>query len=129
MKSGWECGAADLLHNQLQEELYDLLIEKYGKNSVRAEHERVDLIVRLPDRRVLIELKTYPEARYSIREALGQLLEYGYLEEPKDPLELVIVSPAPLTEEWAAYLARIRQRFLSPVTYRRFVSGQKDFDI
>ncbi|WP_194869335.1 hypothetical protein [Myxococcus sp. AB025B] len=129
VKSGWEGGAVELLHNQLQVELYNLLVKKYGKNCVWAEHERVDLTVRLPDRRVLIELKTYPEARYSIREALGQLLEYGYLEEPKDPLELVIVSPAPLTKEWAEYLARIRQRFLIPVNYRRFVSGQKDFDL
>jgi len=129
VKSGWEDGAVELLHNQLQAELYDLLVAKYGEDAVRAEHERVDLSVTLPNRHVLIELKTYPEARYSIREALGQLMEYGYLKEPKVPLELVIASPAPLTPEWADYLARLRQRFSIPVTYRRFVSGQQDFDL
>lgn len=97
-------------HNQIQNHLFKLLVQRYGK-AVVMEKSHVDIVVEHPELYAFIEVKSDPEARIALRNAIGQLLEYTWYERPnaRRP-ELIVVAPAPLTDAAAAYLERIREK-------------------
>jgi hypothetical protein len=109
----------------LQNELHQRLSAMYGSKNVIMEENHVDLTVKLPDRRVFIEIKADPDARMAVRKALGQILEYA-LFNPDPSLtmpELMIVSPAPCTKALDAYISALRAHFNLPVQYRCYRLG------
>jgi hypothetical protein len=102
----------ELRHNVIQRRLLDLLIEEHGEESVGVEFEatgggRVDAIVLTRSERVLYEVKTATSARACIREALGQLLDYGCWPGRIQATRLVIVGSGARTPEAVAYLERL----------------------
>lgn len=65
-------------HARLQNALCHLLIRQHGAGAVRMEAEFVDVTVRTPAGTTFFEIKTAVTAKACIREAVGQLLEYGH---------------------------------------------------
>lgn len=114
----------DLRHNLLQEKLYDLLVKKYGEESVGTEcltvgGKKIDLVVNRKDGVIYYEIKTALTAKTSIRESLSQLLEYSYWPGGSEASKLVIISEASLDNEADQYLKTLRQKFSIPVYYEQ----------
>jgi hypothetical protein len=117
--------AADVthIHYQMQQSLYDSLVAAHGSDKVSCEGltssgRPADIIVKLPDGYELYEIKTALAARDCVREALGQLLEYGYWPGSPDFKALWIVGPSPVDGETREHLEGLRKRFGIPVGYR-----------
>lgn len=127
LQSAIECSQ---LHAEIQNALVDYLRSqnpdaKYVGMEVRKSgcNTSIDVAMETKSKVTFFEVKTYASAKYCIREALGQLLEYSYY--PVDQLadELVIVSQAPLEKSDRAYLENIRKRFSIPVAYWQYESS------
>jgi hypothetical protein len=115
----------DPLHQRLQADLLHQLEIQYGKGNVTCEADFVDITVRDGQRTILIEIKTCPHARGAIREAIGQLLEYGYYRRALgDSLDLVVVAPGLLDQQAQQYIQRLRTEFKIPISYISHSEGQ-----
>ena len=80
---------------------------------------------------MFIEIKSYPDARKSIREALGQILEYAYFCRGKwsrEP-ELFIAAPGEHTEEVSSYLDELEKRKGLRVHYRTLHLATSEFPL
>jgi hypothetical protein len=113
----------ELVENQMENELAAHLRARYGRDHVTRQADFVDLTVERGGRRTIIEIKSATIARRAIREALGQLLDYAYFEEPAAVRELVVVGRGPLLSRDKTYLATLTKRFRLPITYRRYRLG------
>lgn len=104
------------LHDKIQKILFDHLVNLYGKNNVAQEADnglskRIDICKRASDGIVLYEIKAYNSLTDTIREAVGQLFEYGFFPNPISNLkEMIIVSQIPIDELNKEYLNIIRQK-------------------
>lgn len=66
-------------HNKIQQDIFNIFVQKYGKDNVEMEaYNRVDLVVKKGDASELIEVKPYDSVILCIREGLGQLFSYYY---------------------------------------------------
>lgn len=116
----------DPLHDRIQESLCKLLIEEYGDDFVGTENDtglntRIDITVESPDGLFLYEVKSYSSVMYSIRVALGQLLEYAYWPEPIPNLkELIIVSHIEADTSVKKYMRYLRQITSLNVYYQQY---------
>lgn len=111
-----------LRHNELQEKLYQQLCNQYGKDNVGTEHPsgngmRIDAIVKSGDDHFFYEIKTYPNARACIREAIGQLLEYSCWPGGQDAKKLYIVGEPELCPVAEKYIEVLQKRFSLPFEY------------
>jgi hypothetical protein len=113
----------DLVENDMENELAALLRARFGHDHVKRQADFVDLTVQQGARRSIIEIKSATIARRAIREALGQLLDYAFFEEPEAVRELVVVGRGPLLPRDKTYLATLTKRFRLPITYRRYRLG------
>ena len=118
-----------LRHRQIQDVLYEELRSKLG-NHVVAEHTdgadgRVDLIAQRGDDLEFYEIKIGPSARLCIRQALGQLMEYGFWPGPgaERPAKLFVVGEPSPDREAEDYLQSLREEFKIPIYYRQVVIG------
>lgn len=103
------------LHSDITDDLYKYLLncENVRRDNVSIETSRVgvkivDGVVRSNMNYSLYEVKTFNTASANIREALGQLLEYAHLYEYIVIEKLVIIGPAPMSNNEMAYFIRIR---------------------
>jgi hypothetical protein len=118
---------ARLIHNDLQNKLYDHLTGVHGKQHVGTEltggppGTSIDLVVRTAKGHIFYEIKTSRSIRKCIREAVPQLLEYAYWPKDDRASELVIVSMNKPTTDAKEYLAMLRKRFGLPI-YHKTVS-------
>jgi len=110
------------LHNHIQNELYELLVEDYGADSVGTEQlvgnaNRIDLVVK-SDRQVrFYEIKTSKRARIAIRQAIPQLLEYAFYPNQNRADVLIIVAPGEPTSDDLSYISHLRRKFGIPIEY------------
>ena len=112
-----------LLHNQLQDALRRRLEKMYGKENVDDESPtvmgtRVDLMVSQSDEDWFYEIKTSPEPRACIREAIGQLLEYSFWPGSQEASRLIVVGKTPADADTKKYCSRLSKRFSLPVEYQ-----------
>ena len=109
----------DPIHKRLQADLLRLLEGQYGKGNVTLEMANVDITVRDIGKTLLIEIKTNPNPRAAIREAIGQLLEYAYYWPRKGIkiVELVIIAPGKLDTSAKNYIQRLQTKFGIPIAY------------
>ena len=114
----------DLRHNLLQDKLAQRLIAEYGVENVSTEQPsgagtRIDAVVRQADQYWFYEIKTARSPRVCLREAVGQLLEYGYWPRGHDPVtgRLVVVGESPLDADGVEYLRRLTDGFGLPLEY------------
>jgi hypothetical protein len=112
----------DLRHNLLQEALYQRLASKYGKDNVRTEQPSgvgtlIDIVVKMKDEYWFYEIKTALTPRACLREAIGQLLEYGFWPGAQEPTRFIVVGESPIDKDGLEYLSRLRKRFSLPFEY------------
>jgi hypothetical protein len=116
----------DLRHNHLQECLYHRLTARYGEENVLAEQPsgtgtQIDIVVKQEDDYWFYEIKTALTARACLREAIGQLLEYGLWPGSKEPTRFIVVGERPAYMDGQEYLRRLRKRFSMPIEYESIV--------
>jgi hypothetical protein len=112
----------NLRHNALSKALYDRLVDEHGREAVGIDRPSgnggwVDAVLKLPEEIWLYEIKVAPTARLAIRQALGQLLEYGFLKGGWNPSKLWVVAEAALDPESETYLKQLRAKFELPIEY------------
>ena len=110
---------ANPVHNRLQNRLFELLLKRYGKSHVRMEVQGVDIRVKHPDLYAFIEVKSCGDPRLAIRTALGQLLEYAFLESRDEKLspKLYIAAPGKPNHKINKYLDLLRDQFKINLEY------------
>jgi hypothetical protein len=119
------------LHNEIQNSLLEWLNKNYPdakKLGLECPIGRasVDLALKEPDGTVtLYKVKTFNDALYSIRQAIGQLLEYSHYPEQKQGNNLVVVSHAPLDENSRRYILHLRKLYALPIRYMQFDHKKK----
>src|SRR5690606_36532617 len=119
---------AELLHNEIQSQLFDYLVANYGHENVGTELDTgrgtaIDVVVKKGEAFRYYEIKTADTVKACIRQAIPQLLEYAYWNGDANAVEkLIIVSPHPITEEAEVYLSFLREQFGLPIRYLRFVA-------
>jgi hypothetical protein len=103
--------------NVIQDRMVKHLRGIYGRNAVGSEQAtgndgKADVLVKLPHGRWgIYEIKPAESARMAVREAIGQLLEYGYRRGAYGDVSLHIVSDAPLDPVTEDYLDTLKQQF------------------
>jgi hypothetical protein len=112
----------NLRHNLLQEALYRRLASNYGEGNVRAEQPSgagtmIDIVVKLKNDYWFYEIKTSLIPRACLREAIGQLLEYGFWPGAQEPTRFIVVGETLIDKEGQEYLLRLRKRFSLPIDY------------
>ncbi|QJP08270.1 hypothetical protein [Pseudomonas multiresinivorans] len=115
-----------LVHNAIQNKLYDSLVEKHGKQYVGTELHTgsgtyIDVAVRHHDGTITIyEIKSNISVKASIRQAISQLLEYAYWPDQEIKVrELVVVSQFKIDLDSEKYLRYLRNEFGIPIKYLR----------
>lgn len=115
------------LHTDIQNSLLKYLEKNNPGHKVELEVGKsgdggsIDLVMRRANGKdVFYEVKTYASAKMSIREAVGQLMEYSYYPDTKLADELVVVSQAPLGEDGKRYIKMLNKKFSIPISYMQF---------
>ena len=116
-----------LRHRQIQDDLKRQLRCELG-NQVASEHRdgvggRIDLVAQRGDDLEFYEIKIGGSARSCIRQALGQLMEYGFWPGAAHPAKLFVVGEPSLDREAEEYLQSLREEFKIPIYYRQVVIG------
>ncbi len=116
----------DLQHNRIQNQLFVHLSARYPGH-VSMEKGYVDIWVDHPDEDALIEVKSSLDACSAVREALGQLLEYAWIQ-PGPAIattyRLIVAAPAPRSERLDSYLATLHERYGLHLEYLQVVEGR-----
>jgi hypothetical protein len=114
------------LHDAICRGLTKKLKTIYGKSNVRREHPagygqfRIDIVVKDDDDLIFYEVKSYTSLITSIREAMGQLMEYAYWPDKQRAKKLVIVTQTPLTPSASKYIKHIRDTCGLPLYYQSY---------
>ncbi len=116
------------LHKVISQKLTKFLKELYGNKNVKAEHRsgiganKVDIIVNTKtDGLVFYEIKTYNSVKASIREALGQLLEYSMWADKMKANQLIIITQKHKDiEEVKTYFSHLRSKLGLSIYYQWF---------
>lgn len=115
------------LHKAISDGLKSKLKVQFGSKNVKTEvnagygNNKIDLVVKHQDEYIFYEIKSYNSSRTSIREALGQLLEYCAWTNKKNATKLVIVSQLlGDTEDAKIYIKHIRNTFSIPIYFQTF---------
>lgn len=66
---------------------------------------------------IFFEIKTHPDARLCIRQALGQLMEYSYFPKVENAQKLIVVGIGEKTEEIRDYIEKLNDNFRIPIDY------------
>ncbi|MCY1532912.1 hypothetical protein D9M68_682090 [compost metagenome] len=113
------------LHNELQSKFLKFLQDQFGKSNVRREcltsgSCRIDISRKIDGGFIFYELKVYNSPRQSIREAIGQLLDYCYFPNVRQAQELVLVTNKPPDQETQQYLQTLNQILEVKFSYIHF---------
>ena len=116
----------DPVHRKIQSRLVSILKKQYKNIDVECKSEsggrqRLDLKGQLKstDEWHIFEIKT-ESARQSIREAIGQLLEYAHYPADERATKLFIVGPEPPDDQDKAYMDTLRKTYALPIWFRWF---------
>lgn len=106
-------------HNKIQNALVAMLKENNSTANIKVEKNHVDVSMELDDEIVLYEVKSSKSADNCIREALGQILKYGWSlkKSTNKPIRYVIVGPSAMRDDPNNYLSYIQQNFKEKFEY------------
>ncbi|WP_026713545.1 hypothetical protein [Flavobacterium daejeonense] len=112
-------------HNLLQKKFLKFLQDEYGRSAVKREctaygASRIDITRRTNTGFVFYEIKTYNNLRSSIRESLGQLLEYCLYPNVNEAESIVLVSHVEPSIELKEYIIHIKKFINLPFSYIHF---------
>lgn len=110
------------VHAAMQELLYDKLGAVHGTENVAAELRMAsgnpaDLVVRTAGGYDIYEIKTSLVPRECIRQAMGQLLEYGHWPNSFSVCRLIVVGPAELDTGTSEYLSILSSTYGLQIHY------------
>lgn len=115
------------LHKAISKNLTKELRKKYGGENVAREHKagyganRIDIVVRDENDLIFYEIKTYPTVKTSIREAIGQLMEYSLWKNEKKASRLIVVTqPQEDFENARTYFKHLRDTYNLPLYYQTY---------
>lgn len=114
-----------LVHNQIQNSVYQKLVAQFGKEHVGTEVSTgcgtyIDIALNTPEGDIFFEIKTAPDLKSCIRQAISQLLEYSYWPNENRAVALIIIAPHELNQSAKLYLNRMRNQFGIPIYYHEF---------
>lgn len=114
----------ELLHNQYQTSIFEILKNIHG-DSVRTEfpvcfRTKVDFAIKKKNGYIFYELKTNKHIKQSVREALGQIIEYAYWPNNVRANKLVIISTEEPNVDIKKYMAHLRTKFQLPIHYQHY---------
>ncbi|GEM_PF-328022 len=112
-------------HNEIQKKLLAYLQVKYGKGNVKREcfaygTKRIDLVRKTSDGYIFYEIKTYNNFVSSLRESVGQLLEYSLYPDKRKATQIVLVSHVEPSDEEREYFIHLRSFISIPFRYIQF---------
>ena len=115
----------ELKHNVLQSKFLKYLQKKYTKTAVKREctaygASRIDITRKTQSGYVFYEIKTYNSLKTSIREGIGQLLEYSLFPIVNEAEHIVLVSHLSPTSETKQYLNHLKKVINLPFSYIHF---------
>ena len=115
----------ELKHNILQTKFLKYLQNKYGKSIVKRECTaygalRIDVTRKTKTGYIFYEIKTYNSLRTSIREGVGQLLEYCLYPNVNEAESIVLVSHVAHSVEVKNYLNHLKNFIKLPFSYIHF---------
>ena len=114
---------ADLLHKRMQVAIKDILL-KEGYLYVYLEKDHVDIKAFTTDgKKHFFEVKTV-DAKETIRESIGQLLEYSHYPTTNRAEKLFIIGPQEPDEKDRAYLQLLREKYKLPIWFRWYESKE-----
>jgi len=115
---------AILLHNQIQNKVFEILSNKFPNDEIGTEVPSntgsIDIVKKSKDNLTFYEIKATNDVKTNIRQALSQLLEYAYWNRIEGIEELIIVSPGQPTSEAIGYIEILRNKFGMPIYYQYF---------
>lgn len=119
-----------MIHNELQQEFQKYLQKIHGKENVKREctgyGRRIDLTLRTKEETVFYEIKTFSNPISSIREALGQLLEYCFYYGVHNADKIIIVTHKELNDEGIIYFKDLQKIIRIPLLYICFDLKKKE---
>lgn len=92
-RSGSQPYVCNQHHNEIQNQMFAALKMRHGEKAVTMEVDHIDLKVDLGDSLVIYEVKPYGSPEHCIREALGQVLAYGFFSRDKRVKKYIVVGP------------------------------------
>lgn len=94
------------IHNKIQQQFYDDLVQKHGKENVLMEKNYVDIKLIKQDSITYFEIKSYDSVKRCLREGLGQLIEYSWFVSSKsqNDIKLKIVGPSEPNQSEIEYI-------------------------
>jgi hypothetical protein len=106
-------------HNKIQNALIKKLESIYGIYCIKPEKEFADVRVELKDKIIIFEVKSSLSADNCIRQAVGQILNYGWKLKRKTnkAIEYVIVGPADVDRSEDGFLSYIQHSTTEPLSY------------
>jgi hypothetical protein len=108
-------------HSIFQEILLKELITQYGGECVGSErpigNSFVDIVVKAKGETHFYEVKMAANVQFCIREALGQLLEYGYKGGKKHADKLIIAGEFPIEQKSEMFIKYLQANFSIPISY------------
>lgn len=121
------------VHKAISDGLKNILKVKFGNKNVKTEvnagygNNKIDLVVKHQDEFIFYEIKSYNSSRTSIREAVGQLLEYCSWTNSRNASKLVVVSQLlGDSEDAKIYIKHIRETFGIPIYFQTFDLSSKE---
>lgn len=122
------------LHKKIQNAVVRLLAAQYTHLALEAEDpvmgQRIDIKGKLKDADEwhYFEIKTY-SAKRSIREALGQILEYAHYPSARRASNLYIIGPEKPDDMDIEYLKTLRNTYHLPIWFRWYSFEEDKLDI
>ena len=95
-------------HNIIQQSIYENLLKKYSKKKVKMEKNFIDIRIEHEDRIEFIEVKCDSSAMRCIRMALGQVIEYAFMDDTKKNKEIIIFGNHKPNEKENGYISHLR---------------------
>ena len=110
------------VHNRIQKKLLNDLRNKYGVSAVKPEINYIDILVELEDKFIIFEVKSSLSAERCIREALGQILQYGseLSKTTNKTIEYVVVGPNTIDDSAESYYKFVLENISIPLSYTSF---------
>lgn len=115
---------SDLRHKEWEKHLLESLRKNHGTRNVgigvRCGRGYADIVININKKKILIELKTAHTAYQVLREALAQILEYGYWPgERRANVRLAVAGTPKLDTKTEQYLTFLRDELEIPIWYLR----------
>jgi hypothetical protein len=121
------------VHKAICDGIKAKFISQYGYKNVSTENytgygnNRIDLVVKNGNEYVFYEIKAFNSSRTSIREALGQLLEYSYWVNKDNANKLIVISQnLGDLDDSKIYIKHIRDKFGLPIYFQTFDLTSKE---